>query len=46
VPGLTTDQRGQPRLQGAACDIGAVERQPGDMGFFVHLPAVLKGVGP
>ena len=26
----TTDQRGQPRPSGAACDIGAVERQPTD----------------
>lgn len=25
---LTTDQRGQPRPQGAGCDVGAVERTP------------------
>jgi hypothetical protein len=28
--GLTADQRGQPRPSGAACDIGAVERQASD----------------
>lgn len=30
IAGLTTDQRGQPRPSGAACDVGAVEVQPGD----------------
>jgi hypothetical protein len=29
-----TDQRGLPRPSGAACDIGAVERQPGDFDLF------------
>lgn len=42
VSGLMTDQRGLPRLQGAACDIGAVERQPDDGGYFVYLPLVIK----
>jgi hypothetical protein len=28
--GFTADQRGEPRVEGQACDIGAVERQPTD----------------
>ena len=28
--GYTTDQRGEPRVEGQPCDIGAVERQPAD----------------
>jgi predicted outer membrane repeat protein len=43
VPGLTTDQRGLPRLQGLACDVGAVERQPVDVaGFLIYLPMVIR----
>lgn len=42
MPGLTTDQRGLPRLQGGACDIGAVEWQPGDSLSKVYLPFVIK----
>lgn len=41
---IPTDQRGLPRPQGAACDIGAVEVQP-DGGFtdsLIYLPAVIK----
>ncbi len=37
-----TDQRGVTRPQGAACDIGAVERQAGDITVFVYLPAILR----
>lgn len=37
-----TDQRGQPRPAGAACDIGAVERQPGDAGVFLNLPVIFR----
>jgi predicted outer membrane repeat protein len=41
VTGLTTDQRGLPRLQGPACDIGAVERQPDDTDrFTIYLPLI------
>ncbi len=44
VNDLATDQRGLPRLQGAACDIGAVERQPedGQQGFAIYLPVLVK----
>lgn len=44
IDGLTTDQRGLPRLQGNACDIGALERQPGDgtSQSAVYLPVVIK----
>ncbi|MFO7678721.1 MAG: choice-of-anchor Q domain-containing protein [Chloroflexota bacterium] len=42
MPDLTTDQRGLPRLQGGTCDIGAVERQPGDSLSKVYLPFVIK----
>lgn len=44
VSNLPTDQRGLPRLQGASCDIGAVERQPDDDegGYSLFLPVVLK----
>jgi predicted outer membrane repeat protein len=42
MPGLTTDQRGLPRLQGGACDIGAVEWQAGDGLAKVYLPFVIK----
>lgn len=37
-----TDQRGQPRPVGIACDIGAVERQPGDWDGYMYLPLMLK----
>ena len=37
-----TDQRGVARPQGATCDIGAVERQAGEVTPFVYLPAILK----
>ncbi len=37
-----TDQRGVTRPQGAVCDIGAVERQVGDISLFVYLPAIKK----
>ena len=41
VTGLTTDQRGLPRLQGPACDIGAVERQPDDTDrLTIYLPLI------
>lgn len=42
VTGVTTDQRGVSRPQGPACDIGAVERQPSDSGYFVYLPLIIK----
>jgi len=43
INGVTTDQRGLPRFQGTACDIGAVERQPDDAdGFFIYLPIIVK----
>ncbi|MEP7357441.1 MAG: choice-of-anchor Q domain-containing protein, partial [Anaerolineales bacterium] len=35
VGGLTQDQRGLPRQVNGACDIGAVERQAGDLGFYI-----------
>jgi predicted outer membrane repeat protein len=37
-----TDQRGVARPQGATCDIGAVERQVGEVTPLVYLPAVLR----
>ncbi len=37
-----TDQRGKPRPVGIACDIGAVERQPGDWDGYMYLPLALK----
>jgi predicted outer membrane repeat protein len=38
-----TDQRGQPRPAGAACDIGAVERQESDgVSFELYLPLVIR----
>ena len=44
VNDLPADQRGLPRLQGAACDIGALERQPDDDGggYSLFLPVGLK----
>lgn len=44
VGNLPTDQRGLPRLQGASCDIGALERQPddNDRAFLLFLPVGLK----
>lgn len=39
---LDKDQRGVPRPQGAACDIGAVERRRQDSGYFVYLPLVVR----
>jgi hypothetical protein len=40
--GLTADQRGLPRLVGAACDIGAVERQAVDFGWYVWAPLLAR----
>ena len=37
----SSDQRGYPRPFGAACDVGAVERQLSD-NFFLHLPLVVR----
>ena len=39
-----TDQRGVARPQGAACDIGAVERQPSDSDLvpWLYLPLILR----
>lgn len=37
-----TDQRGQPRVHGAACDIGAVERQPDEGIKRIKLPLIVK----
>jgi len=39
---LDLDQRGLPRPAGPACDIGAYEYRPGDVGYRVFLPIVLK----
>lgn len=39
---VSIDQRGVSRPQGPACDIGAVERSPGDDGYFVYLPLIVK----
>jgi predicted outer membrane repeat protein len=39
---VSQDQRGVSRPQGVACDIGAVERKPGDFGFFLYLPLILR----
>jgi hypothetical protein len=36
--GFPLDQRGLPRSVGSGCDIGAVERQDGDFGWYVFLP--------
>ena len=37
-----TDQRGQPRPAGAACDIGAVEVQATDRAWVLDLPALWR----
>jgi predicted outer membrane repeat protein len=37
-----SDQRGKLRPVGSACDIGAVERQPGDWNGYMYLPLTLK----
>lgn len=43
ISGVTTDQRGIPRLQGPACDIGAVERSAHDQDrYFVFLPLTIR----
>jgi hypothetical protein len=39
---LPEDQRGVSRPQGVACDIGSVERKPGDGGYLVYLPLVVR----
>lgn len=41
---IPTDQHGLPRPQGAACDIGAVEVQPGERSAkrLIYLPAVIE----
>jgi hypothetical protein len=43
-PVAAADQRFKLRPSGLGCDIGAVERQPGDRGFFLYLPAVLRNL--
>jgi predicted outer membrane repeat protein len=40
--GLTVDQRGLPRQVGAGCDIGAVERQADDYGWYLWMAGVLR----
>jgi hypothetical protein len=42
IGGLTTDQRGLPRLVGVGCDIGAVERQANDFGWYLFLAQALR----
>jgi len=43
VAGISNDQRNVSRPQGAACDIGAVERTPDDVdSFFLFLPVVIR----
>jgi predicted outer membrane repeat protein len=42
IGGLTFDQRGLPRFVGAACDIGAVERQAADFGWYTLLPLLTR----
>ena len=38
----TTDQRGVPRPKGAGCDVGAVERIPGELAPVAFLPIVRR----
>ena len=38
---ITIDLRGASRPSGAACDIGAIERSPGDPKAFLNLPTVM-----
>lgn len=40
--GFAIDQRGEPRDLGFSCESGAVERQPSDGLFFLHLPMVKR----
>ncbi len=42
IAGLATDERGQPRPSGAACDVGAVEVQPGDKEKRLYLPSLAR----
>jgi hypothetical protein len=42
VAGITVDQRGVPRPQGVACDIGAVETRPQDYERKVYIPLTLR----
>jgi predicted outer membrane repeat protein len=42
VDSVLTDQRGRPRVVGPSCDMGAVERGPGDGQFRAYLPALLR----
>ena len=39
---VTTDQRGVARPQGAACDMGAVERRADEIAPVAYLPAIIK----
>jgi len=39
---LPEDQRGVPRPQGLACDIGSVERQLHEASFFIYLPITIN----
>ena len=39
---LAVDQRGAPRPAGNACDIGAVERQPGDGIYYSYVGVVIR----
>jgi len=42
LAGVDIDQRGLPRPVGGDCDIGAVERQAVDYGWYAFLPLVLR----
>jgi hypothetical protein len=42
VVGLPLDQRGLARQVGPSCDVGAVERQAVDYGWYVSLPQVVR----
>lgn len=40
--GVPTDQRGIVRPQGSSCDIGSVERQASDRGYWVFAPFIVR----
>ena len=40
--GVSTDQRGVARPQGAACDVGAIEKRAADSQKIVHLPVQMR----